>query len=197
MRPVDAPPATTYRLRNTYPLWRPVLITTPIAVVVCVLIATGAGAGRDTVVAIIVVIWVAYLTSRVALSRAAMETQGAVLRVRRVLRWHELPGPQVTRLTQALSPRGPNFRIGTTENPSGVLAPCALVHGGQSILFTWLLTFAPSAELDPGATRTLRLLEQRGLVTPRLSRSPEPDPTEPDPTEPDSTPEDGNQGVGA
>ncbi len=160
----DRPAATAYRLRNSHSVLRPMAIASLIALLATVAIVAGSGAGRWAAVVVIVLCWLAYLLSQLALTRAAMETQGEVLRVRRWSGWSEVSGSEVTRLVQVFTPRGPSFRVCTTGRPRGVLAPCALVHRGQSTLFEWVLTFAPRAELDARSMQTLDLLRQRGLL---------------------------------
>lgn len=164
MNEVDRPAATAYRLPNSHPVLRPMAIASLIGLLATVAIVAGAGAGRWAAVAVIALCWLAYLLSQLAFTRAAMETQGAVLRVRRLFGWSEVSGPEVTGLVQVLTPRGPSFRVRTTGRPRGVLVPCALVHRGQSTLFDWVLTFAPRAVLDARSLQTLDLLRQRGLL---------------------------------
>ena len=161
---VDRPTATAYRLRNSHSVLRPMAVASLIALLTAVAVAAGVGAGRSAAVVVIVLGWLAYLLSQLALTRAAMETQGPVLRVRRLFAWSEVSGPEVTRLVQVFTPRGPSFRVCTTTRPRGVYAPCALVHRGQSTLFEWVLTFAPRAALDHRSLQTLDLLRQRGLL---------------------------------
>jgi hypothetical protein len=50
-----------------------------------------------------------------------------------------------------------------------VVAPVALLRGGHSALFTWILTRAPQAHLDKGSQKTMALLKTRGLI--RRTRS--------------------------
>ena len=43
-------------------------------------------------------------------------------------------------------------------------APTALLRRGHTTLFGWILTWAPQAELDKGARRTLQTLRERGAL---------------------------------
>ena len=45
-----------------------------------------------------------------------------------------------------------------------VVAPVALLRGGHSALFTWILGRAPQAQLDKGSRRTAEQLKTRGLI---------------------------------
>lgn len=151
-------------LAPSYQWWRPVVVASIVALAAAGLIATSTAAGKAPVVAIILILWAAFCTSRLILSRAMIETDGRHLRVRRLRAWHELEGRTVTGVREAPSIRGPNYRVCTESEPRGVLVPCALLNGGHSTLFNWLLTYAPAAELDRGARRTLDHLRQRGLI---------------------------------
>lgn len=154
-----------YRLQNSHSVLRPMAVASVVALLASVAVVSGTGAGRSAVVTVVVLGWLAFGLSQLALTRASLETQGNLLRVRRLFGWTELSGPQVTRLVQVFTPRGPSFRLCTPGRPRGVLAPCALLHRGQSTLFEWVLTFARDAELDPRSTQTLTLLRERGLMT--------------------------------
>lgn len=152
------------RLSPSYQWWRPVIVASIVALGSSALILSSSSAGRGLVVAIILLGWVLYCGSRVLLSRAMIEVDGNILRVRRFRVWHELDGLSVVRVREAMTVRGANFRVCTADNPRGVVVPCTLLHAGHSTLFSWLLTYAPRAELDRGAQRTLKALRQRGLV---------------------------------
>lgn len=157
-----------YRLHVSYRWWLPAGVTAIVTLIACVWIGTSVTAGKWTVVIVLALLGAGYTASRVALGRAGMETDGPVLRVRRMVGWTEVPGAEVTRVVQRLSLRGPNFRLVTTTRPNGVFVPSALMTGGQSTLFDWLLTFARQAELDPATTTTLWRLRERGLIGDQL-----------------------------
>lgn len=152
------------RLSPSYHWWRPVVVASIVALGSSALIVSSSSAGRATVVTILLLIWAAYCASRLLLARAMIEIDGATLRVRRFRHWHALEGPTVVRVKEAMTIRGANFRVCTTDVPRGIVVPCTLLHGGHSTLFSWLLVYAPRAELDRGAQRTLKQLRQRGLV---------------------------------
>ena len=42
--------------------------------------------------------------------------------------------------------------------------PLALLKGGHSTLFAWILAKAPQAELDTGSQRTVERLQSKGLL---------------------------------
>jgi hypothetical protein len=45
-----------------------------------------------------------------------------------------------------------------------IVAPVALLRGGHSALFTWILVQAPQAQLDKRSRRTAEQLKTRGLI---------------------------------
>ena len=72
----------------------------------------------------------------------------------------------MTALRQFLTRRGPSYRL-TVRRPTGpvrLTVPVALLNGGRSTLFRWILTEAPQADLDRGSRRTLERLRAEGLV---------------------------------
>ena len=66
-----------------------------------------------------------------------------------------------------LTPNGPSYKL-TVRDPDGgtsrVVAPVALLRGGHSALFSWILTRAPQATLDKGSRKTAAQLKTRGLI---------------------------------
>jgi hypothetical protein len=123
--------------------------------------------GWLAVVLILVGLWASFVLLVWLRTRAYLMVDGAVLRTRHRRAISEVRGPEVDAVRQFLTPNGPSYRLrlGRVDGPSRwVTVPTALLAGGHSTLFTWLLTWAPDAELDPASRKTLEQLRVRGLV---------------------------------
>lgn len=114
----------------------------------------------------VVVIWVGFVGLVLLRARAFLEIDGSRLTVRRFREKHTINGPDVVRVTEFLTSRGPCHRLTVTQDGRTVryTVPTALLRTGHSALFTWLLTHAPQAELDKSSRRTLEKLRTRGLI---------------------------------
>jgi hypothetical protein len=91
---------------------------------------------------------------------------GSVLMVRHLRKFHTIDAADVVAVDEFLTPNGPSYKLtvrGADGQTSRVVAPVALLRGGHSALFTWILTRAPQATLDKGALKTLARLKTRGL----------------------------------
>jgi hypothetical protein len=124
-------------------------------------------AGWATVAALLVALWAALVALVWARTRAHLEVEGASIRVRHVRRIHTIHAAQVLRVSQHLTAHGPSYRLSVREDDGRTrryVVPSALLDGGHSTLFRWLLAEAPQAELDRGSTKTLEQLRIRGLV---------------------------------
>lgn len=125
--------------------------------------------------------WVAYGFVVYRRTRAYLRVDGPTLTVRSFRAFHEISGPDLVKVSQLLTRRGPSYRL-TVRAADGRLvrygAPTARLRRGHSTLFGWILTWAPQAELDHGSRRTLQILRERGALP--ESRT-EPERPEPDP----------------
>ncbi|GAA1828622.1 hypothetical protein GCM10009714_07730 [Microlunatus capsulatus] len=141
---------------------------TSVGAVVCLgVVLRGDGAGRGGVAVVLVLLWAACLAVVWARTRALLQVDGSRLTIRRVRARHTVAGPDVLAVRQRSSASGPVFTLVCREPGGGtrrVVAPVALLRGGTSTLFRWILEHAPQAELDRGARRTLDQLRVKGLV---------------------------------
>lgn len=148
--------------------WRTPSLFASVGVVACLgVVLRGDGAGRGGVAVVLVLLWAGCLTLIWARTRALLMVDGPRLTVRRVRTPHTLEGSAVLAVRQRASASGPVFTLvhrdadGRTRR---VVAPTALLRGGASTLFTWILAHAPQAELDRGSRRTLDQLRVKGLL---------------------------------
>jgi hypothetical protein len=115
-----------------------------------------------------VLLWAACLTLVWARTRAHLMVDGPRLTVRHVRALQTVEAGTVVAVQQRASASGPVFTL-VCRNPDGaqrrVVAPVALLRGGSSTLFRWILEHAPQAELDRRSRRTLDQLRGQGLVT--------------------------------
>jgi hypothetical protein len=148
--------------------WRvPAGVATAAAMVCVALLVRARAAGWLPVVLLVVVAWAAYLGTVLLRTRAYLMVDGSRLTVRRYRHLHTIEADQVTAVTEFLTSRGPSYRL-TVQGPDGrkhrYIAPAALLRGGHSTLFQWILTRAPEATLDRGSRRTVERLQIRGLI---------------------------------
>ena len=148
--------------------WRTPATVTSVGAVACLgVVLRGNGAGRAGVAVVLVLLWAACLAVVWARTRAHLAVDGHRLSVRRVRAVHTVEGADVLAVRTRSSASGPFFSL-VCRTPGGgtrrVVAPVALLRGGTSTLFRWILEHAPQAELDRGARRTLDQLRVRGLL---------------------------------
>ena len=148
--------------------WRTPATVTSVGAVACLgVVLRGNGAGRAGVAVVLVLLWAACLAVVWARTRAHLAVDGPRLSVRRVRAVHTVEGADVLAVRTRSSASGPFFSL-VCRTPGGgtrrVVAPVALLRGGTSTLFRWILEHAPQAELDRGARRTLDQLRVRGLL---------------------------------
>lgn len=109
---------------------------------------------------LMVVIWVR--------TRAYLMVDGPQATVRRFRRFVVIDGRSVTSVRELMTPNGLSYSL-TVTTPDGSrrrrVVPTALLRKGHSTLFQWLLTYAPQAELDRGAQKTLEQLRIKGLLS--------------------------------
>jgi hypothetical protein len=122
--------------------------------------------GWGTVAVVVVLLWALLVASIYLRTRAFLQVEGSTLRVRRYKDLHTINGPQVQRVTEFLTRHGPchKLTVQTETGTSRFVVPTALLRTGHSTLFSWLLGYAPQAELDRRSAKTLEQLRMRGLV---------------------------------
>ena len=149
--------------------WQTPVSVTSVGAVVCLgIVLRGDAAGRWGAAVVILLLWAVFLATVWARTRAHLSVDGPLLTVRRVRGLHTVRGDQVVRVRQFLTPHGPSYVLHVRDEDGRErrhVAPVALLRGGHSTLFAWILAHAPQAELDRGSTRTLEQLRVRGLVT--------------------------------
>ena len=148
--------------------WRtPVAIATIAALGCLGVLIRGRADGWVPVALLVLLLWALFMFVIVRRARSYLMVDGETLVLRRWREYVRVGGDQVRAVRQVVTARGPSYRL-TVEQPDGTtvrcLAPTAWLRGAHPVLFGWLLTYAPGAELDKGSRRTLSLLRERGLV---------------------------------
>ena len=150
--------------------WRtPVAIVVTLAAVGCIaVLARGQVRGWITVLLLVVVhLGRCSLFVMVRRARSYLMVEDEVLVLRPWRAYVRVRGDQVRAVKQVLTARGPSYRL-TVALPDGrtvrYLVPAAWLRGAHPVLFNWLLTYAPDAELDKGSRKTLELLRRRGVI---------------------------------
>jgi hypothetical protein len=148
--------------------WRvPASVATAAAMVSIALLVRARADGWLSVVLLVVAAWVVYVATVVLRTRAYLMVDGSRLTVRRYRTVHTIEAGQVTAVSEFLTSRGPSYRLtvlDADQRKHRYIAPTALLHGGHSTLFQWILARAPQAELDRGSRRTVERLQIRGLI---------------------------------
>jgi hypothetical protein len=153
-------------LRLSYNWQLPVILWTSGALLAIGLLVRTRSPGWLGVALIVAGIWVIMVGLVYLRTRAYLKVDGRQLTVRRFGRMHTISGPQVVRVREFLTARGPCHRLTVTLDGSTAkyTAPTALLKTGHSTFFSWLLSQAPQAELDKGSRKTLEQLRIRGLL---------------------------------
>jgi hypothetical protein len=148
--------------------WRTATVFASLAALICVgVLARNNVPGRLWALVMVVVLWALIVGVIYLRTRAYLLVDGSRLTVRRFRRFHTIEGRDVLAVAEFLTPNGPSYRL-TVQGSNGrnlrVVAPVALLRGGHSALFTWILGRAPQAQLDKGSRRTAEQLKTRGLI---------------------------------
>ena len=148
--------------------WRTPALFASIAAVICVgALIRGQVNGWLPALVVVVVLWALVLGVIYLRTRAFLLVDGSRLMVRHVRKLHSIDAADLVAVKEFMTPNGPSYRL-TVRGPDGrttrVTAPVALLRGGHSALFTWILTRAPQATLDKGALKTVARLKTRGLI---------------------------------
>jgi len=147
--------------------WQVPLVASTAGALLClVLLGLTGTPGWGTVAAIAALVWGVYVLTIFLRARAFLQVDGGTLKVRHFRGLQTIAGPKVQRVTEFFTRRGPCHKL-TVQTETGTrryVVPTALLRGGHSTLFGWLLSHAPQAELDKRSTKTLEHLRIRGLV---------------------------------
>ena len=155
-----------HRLELAYN-WRLPVMFSSVGLLLCVgVLVRGRASGWWAVVLILVALWGALTTLIWLRTRASLMVDGSALEARHRRQFERVEAADVTAVRQFQTPHGPSHRLlvrvdGTIRT---VVVPTALLRGGHSTLFRWILTEAPHAELDKGSRRTVQELQWRGLI---------------------------------
>ena len=148
--------------------WRTPVTFASIAAVICVgVLIRGQVSGWVPALVVVVGLWALVVGLIYLRTRAFLLIDGSRLMVRHFRKFHSIEAANLVAVNEFLSPSGPSYRL-TVRRPDGstsqVVAPVALLRGGHSALFTWILTRAPQATLDQGSKKTVARLKTRGLI---------------------------------
>lgn len=145
--------------------WRTPVTIASVGLVLCVLLLVRTRtAGWFGVAAALVALWAVFLAVVWARTRALIEIDGPNLTVRKVRRTHVLDGRKVVAVREYLTNSGPSYKVRIADDDRQYYVPTALLRQGHSTFFDWLLTYAPTAELDKRSRRTIDQLRTRGLI---------------------------------
>jgi hypothetical protein len=148
--------------------WRTPATFASIAAVICVgALARSQATGWLPALVVVVALWALIVGLIYLRTRAYLLVDGSRLTVRRFRKFHTIEAADLVAVTEFVTPNGPSYRL-TAQDPDGqtrrVVAPVALLRGGHSALFTWILGRAPQAQLDKRSRKTAELLKTRGLI---------------------------------
>ncbi|MET1006451.1 MAG: hypothetical protein ABWX96_12935 [Propionibacteriaceae bacterium] len=159
-----------HRLELSYN-WRLPVMYSSIGLVICAgLLTRGRVSGWWVVLLILVAMWGIFISLVWLRTQASLMVDGTVLEVRSRRVFHHVDAADVVGVRQFQTPHGPSHKLRVRDHgqPGGgtqtVTVPTALLRGGHSTLFTWILSEAPQAELDKGSRRTVEELQRRGLL---------------------------------
>ena len=153
-------------LRLSYNWQLPVILWTSGALLAIALLVRTRSAGWVGVALTVAAVWAIMVGLVYLRTRAYLKVDSRQLTVRRYGRMHTIRGPQVLRVSEFLTARGPCHRLTVTLDGGSAkyTVPTALLKTGHSTFFGWLLSQAPQAELDKGSRKTLEQLRIRGLL---------------------------------
>jgi hypothetical protein len=148
--------------------WQTPVVFASIAAAICVaVLVRGRVSGWVTALTVVVALWALMVGIIYLRTRAFLLIDGSRLMVRRFRKFHTVEAADLVAVHEFLTPNGPNYKL-TVREPDGdttrVVAPVALLRGGHSALFTWILTRAPQATLDKSSQKTVARLKTRGII---------------------------------
>ena len=148
--------------------WRTPALFASIGAFVCLgVLIRGRVNGWLAATLVVVLLWAALVGVVYLRTRAYLMVDADRLTVRHYGRFHSITPDQLVRVTEVMTPNGPSYRLtlrGDDGTSSRVVAPVALLKGGRSTLFAWILARAPHAELDACTQRTVERLQNKGLL---------------------------------
>jgi hypothetical protein len=148
--------------------WRTPTLFASIAAAICVgVLIRGKVNGWVPALLVVVALWALLVGLIYLRTRAFLLVDGSRLMVRHVRKFHTIEASDLVAVDEFLTPSGPSYKLtvrGADGRTSRVVAPAALLRGGHSALFTWILTRAPQARLDKGSQKTAARLKDRGLI---------------------------------
>jgi hypothetical protein len=148
--------------------WRTPVMFASIAAVICVgVLIRGQASGWVPALVVVVALWALLVGLIYLRTRAFLLIDGSRLMVRHFRTFHTIEAANLIAVNEFLTPSGPSYRLsvrGPDGSTSRVVAPAALLRGGHSALFTWILTRAAQATLDKGSEKTVARLKTRGLI---------------------------------
>ena len=148
--------------------WRTPALFASIAATICVgALTRGRITGWVSALVVVVALWALVVGVIYLRTRAYLLIDGSRLTARRFRTFHTIEAADLIAVTEFVTPNGPSYRL-TVRAPGGdtkrIVAPVALLRGGHSALFTWILARAPQATFDKGSLKTLAKLKDRGLI---------------------------------
>ena len=148
--------------------WRAPTFFTTIGAFICLtVLIRGRASGWLAAALLVGLLWVVFIGVLYLRTRAYLLVDGSRLTVRQYGRFHTITADQLVGVREYLTPHGPSYRL-TVRSEDGatrrVIAPVALLRGGHSTLFAWILAEAPHAELDNRSQRTVERLQSKGLL---------------------------------
>jgi hypothetical protein len=159
-----------HRLELSYN-WRQPVMYASIGLVVCAgLLTRGRVRGWWVVLLIVVAMYALFMVVVWLRTQASLMVDGAELEARHRRTFHRVRATDLVSVRQFQTPHGPSYKLvlraGAIPEAGtrSVIVPTALLRGGHSTLFRWILTEAPQATLDKGSERTARELQRRGAI---------------------------------
>ncbi|HKX15210.1 MAG TPA: hypothetical protein VJN19_08460 [Propionibacteriaceae bacterium] len=148
--------------------WRTPVTFASLAAVICAgVLLRGRVNGWLPALVVVVGLWALVVGLIYMRTRAYLMVDGSRLTVRRFRTFHTIEAADVVAVKEFQTPNGPCYGL-TVGRPDGstarIVAPVALLRGGHSAFFTWILTRAPQAELDKASLKTVARLRHRGLI---------------------------------
>jgi len=154
-------------LEQSYNWQTPALFATIAAAICVVVLLRGQVSGWVPALIVVLALWALVVGLIYLRTRAFLLIDGSRIMVRRFRKFHTVEAGDLVAVHEFLTPNGPNYKL-TVRDPNGstslVVAPVALLRGGHSALFTWILTRAPQATLDKSSQKTVARLRTRGLI---------------------------------
>ena len=148
--------------------WRTPSFIASVAAAICVgALARSQKTGWVSALVVVLGLWALIVGVIYLRTRAYLLIDGSRLTARRFRRFHTIEAADLMAVTEFVTPNGPSYRL-TVRAPDGatrrIVAPVALLRGGHSALFTWILARAPQATFDKGSLKTLERLKTRGVI---------------------------------